>query len=159
MLLSVCDERINYLHGRYETEASSIGEEDIDDDIGVPGVHRPAYLGGSRGINGRLGLLTATAVQVHPHFHGCLTLELTNLGTLPLVLTPGERICQLVVSPARPSEQPPPAKYFCGTAPEFSRVRDDPESAVLKALRGCTYAVSRGLLGLCHGHYPNRRAG
>jgi deoxycytidine triphosphate deaminase len=86
----------------------------------------------SRSSYGRLGLLSATAVQVHPHFHGCLTLELVNLGTVPLVLTPGERIAQLVVSPV--SYTPPPAslKYHCPIGPEFSKVRTDEESQILR---------------------------
>jgi deoxycytidine triphosphate deaminase len=79
-----------------------------------------------------LGLLSATAVQVHPHFHGCLTLELVNLGTLPIELTPGERVAQLVVSTVTPVAEEPPTKYACPTEPEFSRVRQDPDAQVLR---------------------------
>lgn len=50
----------------------------------------------TRSSYGRLGLLSATAVQVHPDFHGCLTLELVNLGEMPLAITPGERVAQLM---------------------------------------------------------------
>jgi deoxycytidine triphosphate deaminase len=89
----------------------------------------------SRSSYGRLGLLSATAVQVHPHFHGCLTLELVNLGTVPLLLTPGERIAQLVLSPASPTPPPPPSKYHCPVGPEFSKVRVDDEASVLRRLR------------------------
>lgn len=89
----------------------------------------------SRSSYGRLGLLSATAVQVHPHFHGCLTLELVNLGTVPLLLTPGERIAQLVVAPANPTPPPPPSKYHCPVGPEFSKVRTDDEASILRRLR------------------------
>ena len=44
---------------------------------------------------GRRGLVIATAVGVHPGFSGCLTLEITNLGELPISIQPGMQICQL----------------------------------------------------------------
>jgi deoxycytidine triphosphate deaminase len=75
----------------------------------------------SRSSYGRLGLLSATAIQVHPHIHGCLTLELVNLGTVSLVLTPGERIAQLVVSLAAPVPSPPTSKCHCPLAPSSLR--------------------------------------
>lgn len=46
---------------------------------------------------GRRGLIIATAIGVHPGFTGCLTLELSNVGELPLELKPGTSICQLFV--------------------------------------------------------------
>jgi dCTP deaminase len=44
---------------------------------------------------GRLGLIVATAVGIHPYFSGSLTLELRNLGETPLKLYPGQTIAQL----------------------------------------------------------------
>jgi dCTP deaminase len=44
---------------------------------------------------GRRGLVIATATAVHPGFTGCLTLELANIGELPISIQPGTRICQL----------------------------------------------------------------
>lgn len=44
---------------------------------------------------GRIGLNVATATLVHPHFVGCLTLELANIGEHPITLKPGAAICQL----------------------------------------------------------------
>lgn len=46
---------------------------------------------------GRRGLVIETAAGVHPGFNGCLTLELTNVGEIPLELFPGMKICQLFV--------------------------------------------------------------
>jgi len=43
---------------------------------------------------GRRGLIIATATGVHPGFSGCITLELTNVGEMPIVITPGSSICQ-----------------------------------------------------------------
>lgn len=44
---------------------------------------------------GRHGLIIATATGVHPGFTGCLTLELTNVGEVPITIKPGTTICQL----------------------------------------------------------------
>lgn len=44
---------------------------------------------------GRRGLIIETAPGVHPGFVGCLTLELANVGELPIKLVTGTRICQL----------------------------------------------------------------
>lgn len=44
---------------------------------------------------GRRGLVIATATGVHPGFTGCLTLEITNLGEVPISIRPGMSICQL----------------------------------------------------------------
>lgn len=55
-----------------------------------------AYVVG-RSTWGRLGLIVATAIGVHPRFAGCLTLELRNLGELPISLYPGQSIAQLFI--------------------------------------------------------------
>jgi dCTP deaminase len=44
---------------------------------------------------GRRGLIIATATGVHPGFKGCLTLEITNVGEIPIAIKPGVAICQL----------------------------------------------------------------
>ncbi|MBI4028101.1 MAG: dCTP deaminase [Verrucomicrobia bacterium] len=44
---------------------------------------------------GRRGLIIATAAGVHPGFTGCLTLELSNVGEVPIALVPGITICQI----------------------------------------------------------------
>ena len=46
---------------------------------------------------GRRGLVIATAVGIHPGFSGCLTLEITNLGEMPIEIIPGMQICQLFI--------------------------------------------------------------
>ncbi len=88
----------------------------------------------TRSSYGRLGLLSATAVQVHPNFHGCLTLELVNLSNLPLVLTPGERVAQLVASSTSPVASAE-EKYHCPIGPEFSKARIDDEADALRQFR------------------------
>ena len=44
---------------------------------------------------GRRGLVIETAPGVHPGFAGCLTLELANVGEIPIKLVTGTKICQL----------------------------------------------------------------
>jgi dCTP deaminase len=44
---------------------------------------------------GRRGLVIETAPGVHPGFVGCLTLELANVGEIPIAIPPGAPICQL----------------------------------------------------------------
>jgi dCTP deaminase len=49
---------------------------------------------------GRRGLIIATATSVHPGFTGCLTLELTNVGEIPIAIKPGMFVCQLCLHSA-----------------------------------------------------------
>lgn len=51
----------------------------------------------SRSQWGRAGLVIATATAVHPGFRGTITLELLNLGEVPLVLYPGMSVAQIVI--------------------------------------------------------------
>lgn len=44
---------------------------------------------------GRRGLIIETAPGIHPGFTGCLTLELSNVGEIPIVISPGTEICQM----------------------------------------------------------------
>lgn len=55
-----------------------------------------AYVVG-RSSWGREGLIVATAVGVHPGYAGIVTLELRNLGELPISLYPGIAIAQLFI--------------------------------------------------------------
>lgn len=67
---------------------------------------------------GRLGLVIhSTAGHMDAGFKGVLTMELSNIGMMPILLYPNMRICQLVFeqlsSPAeRPYTKKPGAKYF-----------------------------------------------
>ncbi len=61
-------------------------------------IRLPAHFAGEvvgRSSWGRHGLIIATATGVHPGFTGCLTLELTNVGEVPITIKPGTTICQL----------------------------------------------------------------
>jgi len=56
---------------------------------------------------GRLGLIIATATLVQPGFHGTITLELSNLGTVPIVLYVGVQIAQLALFETTPEPAVP----------------------------------------------------
>lgn len=84
----------------------------------------------TRSSYGRLGLLSATAIQVQPGFHGCLTLELANLSSVPLELRPGARIAQLVLSKVSHSAGSK-SRYSYSVAPQFSLVQRDNETEAL----------------------------
>lgn len=58
--------------------------------------NRGAYVIG-RSSWGRHGLIIATAIGVHPGFTGCLTLELSNVGEIPITIKPGTAICQIFI--------------------------------------------------------------
>lgn len=54
-----------------------------------------AYVIGKSSV-GRLGLVIATATQIGPGYKGTPTLELSNIGNVPLILHPNQLIAQLV---------------------------------------------------------------
>jgi deoxycytidine triphosphate deaminase len=47
---------------------------------------------------GRDGLIIATAIGVHPNFSGILSLEISNVGEIPIYLYPGLSIAQLFLA-------------------------------------------------------------
>jgi dCTP deaminase len=91
-------------------------------------VRMPNHLVGQvlgRSSWGRLGLIVATAIVVQPGFGGVLTLELFNMGTIPIILRPGLRVAQLMVwQLAEASDKPyePVSKYALPTGPQYSRL-------------------------------------
>jgi len=75
---------------------------------------------------GRHGLIIATAVGVHPGFAGCLTLELSNVGELPLELKPGMQICQLFLHGAKSESGEESKSGFVGQRkPRLGSVKGD----------------------------------
>jgi len=84
-----------------------------------------AYVAG-RSTWGRLGLIVATAVGIHPGFAGNLTLELRNLGETPLTLYPGQTIAQLFFhhvtdQDMKPSKEKAKRAQYVGTVDMIPR--------------------------------------
>jgi dCTP deaminase len=64
----------------------------------------PATIGGyvtGKSTWARRGLIIETAAGIHPGFSGCLTLELANVGEVPIKLKPGMSICQIFTHPVQ----------------------------------------------------------
>ena len=82
---------------------------------------------------GRLAIVVhATAGLADPGFQGHITLELSNLGTAPVALTPGMRISQLTFTelktPAdRPYGEERGSKYQGQSGPQASKIQGDRE--------------------------------
>jgi dCTP deaminase len=104
-----------------------------------------AYVVG-RSSWGRLGLIVATAVMVHPGFAGCLTLELVNDGENPIHLYPGARIAQLAVHRmTAPTDSPYKGVYESPIGPEIPQLdRDRQEIQGLHDLRKRLDEITRG---------------
>lgn len=67
----------------------------------------PATLSGyvtGKSTLGRHGLVIETAAGIHPNFSGCLTLELANVGEVPIEISPGMKICQIFLHEVQKSE-------------------------------------------------------
>jgi dCTP deaminase len=89
---------------------------------------------------GRLAIVVhATAGLIDPGFQGQITLELSNIGRIPVRLYPGVRIAQIVLhqltSPAeRPYGQERGSGYQGQSGPQVSRLRlDDLPVAPIRA--------------------------
>ncbi len=76
----------------------------------------------SRSSWGRDGLVIATAIGVHPTYTGILTLELTNVGEIPLKLYPGLAIAQLFIAEVTRTGPlvPSPSMFSVSTRPEIA---------------------------------------
>lgn len=82
---------------------------------------------------GRRGLIVATASIVHPGFAGAITLELKNVGEVPLAVYPLDCIAQLAIFDVDGGCQPAePSQFFSAFAPALGAARD---SATLERIR------------------------
>ena len=87
-----------------------------------------------RSSMGRLGVtMHVTAGYIDPGFEGKITLEISNIGAMPVALYPGQRVCQVVFETmTSPSEIPyghpsRNSKYMGQERPESSRIKMDYE--------------------------------
>lgn len=87
-----------------------------------------------RSSMGRLGVtMHVTAGFIDPGFEGKITLEISNIGAMPVALYPGQRVCQIVFETmTTPSEIPyghptRNSKYMGQVKPESSRIKQDYE--------------------------------
>jgi dCTP deaminase len=101
--------------------------------------HFPPNLSGyvvTRSSWGRLGLVVATAIGIHPGFFGVLCLELSNSGEVPISLYPGLAIAQVFFHEvtAAPTDIRAPSAYLGATEVELSQLSPHQEITKLKKL-------------------------
>lgn len=73
---------------------------------------------------GRLGIgVHSTAGHVDPGYKGRLTLEISNIGKLPISLNPGMRFCCLIFETlSSPAEKAYRGKYYGTKLPQTSKI-------------------------------------
>lgn len=81
---------------------------------------------------GRLGItMHVTAGYIDPGFEGKITLEISNIGKMPVALYPGQRVCQIVFETmTSPSVKPyghksRDSKYMNQEGPQVSKIKQD----------------------------------
>ncbi|MDR0912896.1 MAG: dCTP deaminase [Methanobrevibacter sp.] len=87
-----------------------------------------------RSSMGRLGItMHVTAGYIDPGFKGKITLEISNIGKMPVALYPGQRVCQIVFETMTSPSQKPyghpdrKSKYMNQKHPVSSRIKLDYE--------------------------------
>lgn len=107
----------------------------------------PKNLGGyvtGKSSLGRRGLVIETAPGVHPGFLGCLTLELANIGEVPLALHPGMPVCQLFLHEISSTEKADAETRFRGERqPKLGIYTPDP---IMKKLQDGRTATSNRVM-------------
>ena len=141
---------ISCIHPNTEEEVEDYVEENVIDADGEYVLHPGDFVLGTtyesvtipddliahvqgRSSLGRLAIVIhATAGVVDPGYRGQITLELSNLGTAPVALTPGMRISQLILTELKtPADRPYGAgrgsKYQDQSGPQASKIQGDRE--------------------------------
>lgn len=74
---------------------------------------------------GRVGLIVATAIGIHPGYRGVITLELRNLAEVPVYIYPGTPICQAFFHTLSSAAEVDSRQgsFRLSTRPEFAGVR------------------------------------
>jgi dCTP deaminase len=91
-------------------------------------IRLPASLGafvGGKSSWGRRGLIIETAAGIHPGFCGCLTLEMTNLGEVPIAIVPGMPICQVVFHQVSDKNDKNASKFHGKRKPTLGTIQGD----------------------------------
>lgn len=75
---------------------------------------------------GRMGLIVATAIKIDPGFKGCITLEIINLGEIPIEINPGIPIAQLIFHKTKILKKNDKYSgiFKCPTGPQFPNFID-----------------------------------
>lgn len=87
---------------------------------------------------GRLGLIVATAIGIHPGFRGIVTLELRNMGEVPFYLRPGQSLAQIFFHTIEGDVEKTGVRspYIGSVVPESSRLGPDRDLELVNLLGG-----------------------
>lgn len=88
----------------------------------------PANLSGyvtGKSSLGRHGLVIETAAGIHPKFSGCLTLELANVGEVPIEVSPGMKICQIFLHRVEEAKDAEPGRMSGQRKPSLPTPKAD----------------------------------
>ncbi len=88
----------------------------------------PAYLAGyvtGKSSWARRGLIIETAAGIHPGFSGCIALEMTNIGEIPIEIVPGSKICQLFIHRTEGNDNVQKSQYGCQRKPIVGEIKSD----------------------------------
>lgn len=89
----------------------------------------PSDLGGyvtGKSSLGRRGLIIETAAGIQPGFCGCLALELSNVGEVPLALIPGMQVCQIFLHDVGPDAKSAKTQFTGRRKPVMGSIKADP---------------------------------
>jgi dCTP deaminase len=81
---------------------------------------------------GRRGLIIETAAGVQPGFTGCVTLELANVGEVPIGLVPAMKVCQIFFSRLETPADVARSKFTGRRKPGLGSLSYDPMVVALK---------------------------
>jgi dCTP deaminase len=87
--------------------------------------HYASYVVGKSTL-GRRGIIIETAAGVHPGFSGCLTLEIANVGEVPVNLIAGQMICQLFFHTLEGPLSASKTQLAGQRKPRLGQVKEDP---------------------------------
>lgn len=73
----------------------------------------------------RRGLIIETAAGIHPGFSGCIALEMTNIGEIPIEIIPGTKICQLFLHKADGDDTKAISQFSCQRKPKVGTISED----------------------------------
>jgi len=81
---------------------------------------------------GRRGIIIETAAGIHPGFAGCITLEIANVGEVPVKLIAGMLICQLFFHNVAGELTQSHTTLAGQRKPRLGKIREDPILTALK---------------------------
>jgi dCTP deaminase len=101
----------------------------------------PSDLGGyvtGKSSLGRRGLVIETAAGIQPGFSGCLALELSNVGEVPIALHPGMQICQIFLHEVGPDPKFAKSQFTGRRKPVLGTMKPDQVLIQLSAANTAT---------------------